>query len=125
MKLKTIMIGISVLTIFSCFADPEDKKEKFTYDSKGKRDPFYAVEEAKPAEDGVQPVVQALTPKEKLAKKGIVVSSIMWDAKKPAILINDEILEEGDTVQGVIIRNIEQDYVVFEIDGELVEVPIN
>ena len=49
----------------------------------------------------------------------------MWDSRKPAILINDEILEEGDTVQGVIIRNIEQDYVVFEIDSELVEVPIN
>lgn len=124
MKLKIIILTISVLGLFSCFADPVDKKEKFTYDSKGKRDPFYAIEEAKPAEDGVQPVAQSLSPKDKLAQKGIVVSSIMWDSKKPAILINDEILEEGDTVQGVIIRNIEQDYVVFEIDGELVEVPI-
>ena len=125
MKLKTLIMTISVMAVFSCFAEPMDKKEKFTYDSKGKRDPFYGVEEAKPAEDGVQPVVQTMSAKDKLAKKGIIVSSIMWDAKKPAILINDEILEEGDTVQGVIIRNIEQDYVVFEIDGELVEVPIN
>ena len=125
MKLKTLIMTISVLTIFSCFADSVDKKEKFTYDSKGKRDPFYAIEESKPADDGVQPVVSVLSPKDKLTKKGIVVNSIMWDSKKPAILINDEILEEGDTVQGVIIRNIEQDYVVFEIDAELVEVPIN
>lgn len=125
MKLKTMLISISILTIFSCFAEPVEKKEKFTYDSKGKRDPFFAIEEAKPADDGIQPVVQTLSPKDKLAKKGIVINSIMWDSKKPAILINDEILEEGDTVQGVIIRNIEQDYVVFEIDSELVEVPIN
>ena len=124
MKIKTLIITFSIMTAISCFAEPVDKKEKFTYDSKGKRDPFYAVEEAKPVEEGVQPVAQTISAKDKLAKKGIVVSSIMWDSKKPVILINDEILEEGDTVQGVIIRNIEQDYVVFEIDGELVEVPI-
>ena len=126
MKLKTIMTVLVLLNIFSCFAESgTDKKEKFTYDSKGKRDPFFAIEEAKPMDDGVQPLVQTLSPKDKLAKKGIVINSIMWDSKKPATLINDEILEEGDTVQGVIIRNIEQDYVVFEIDSELVEVPIN
>lgn len=123
--LKTLIMTISVLTVFSCFAEPVEKKEKFTYDSKGKRDPFYALEEAKPTEDGVQPVAKAVSAKEKLAQKGIIVSSIMWDSRKPAILINDEILEEGDTVQGVIIRNIEQDYVVFEIDAELIEVPMN
>jgi hypothetical protein len=99
-----------------------DKKEKFIYDSKGKRDPFFPITSVR--EEAVKERTQYLSPRQKLEKKGIVVTSIVWDPVNPAILINDDILEIGDTVQGVIIRAIEQDYVVFEVDGELVEVPL-
>lgn len=122
---KNIFLTVFALIFVSSLAfAASEKRDKFTYDSKGKRDPFFQTDTAPQVEEPGQKTAPAMTPKEKLAKRGIVVSSIMWDKKKPAILINDEILEEGDTVQGVIIRTIEKDYVVFEIEGELVEVPV-
>ena len=119
-----LIIGMVALWAFSAnsFA-AEDSQKKFQYDSKGKRDPFVPIDAREVETETIQPVDAGLTPKEKLENKGIVVSSIVWDANNPAILIGDSILEVGQTVKGVIIRAIEKDYVVFEVDGELVEIP--
>lgn len=110
-------------SFFSIYAQSvSGKSEKFMYDSKGKRDPFFYIEEKVEQKTEVSVV---MTPKEKLKQKGVIVSSIVWDPNNPAILVNDDILEVGDAVQGVVIRAIEQEYVVFEIDGELIEIPMN
>lgn len=125
MKKFTIIFFLNLglcLNIYSILG--EKSKEKFTYDSKGKRDPFFQTENVKPSGDIIQ-AVEKKTPREILKDRGIVINSIVWDPKKPAILINDSILEEGDSIQGVIIRNIEKDSVFFEIEGEVVEVSIN
>lgn len=121
---QILMSGlILIITALCAWSDEGSRGAKFTYDAKGRRDPFFIQDVKQTGE--VRAVEHILTPKEKLAQRNIVVSSIVWDPRRPAILINDEILEEGSTIQGVIIRTIEKEYVVFEIDGELVEMPIS
>lgn len=121
------MKNLFVFAIFSLILtgihSQELTKEKFVYDSKGKRDPFFKEEVVKES-GSIEPVEKNLSPMEKLNNKGISVSSIVWDPRNPAILINDDILEVGDSIKGVVIRAIEKEFVVFEIDGELVEVPM-
>ncbi len=122
------LLAVLVFGIFAAhFAFAVDllKKEKFSYDSKGKRDPFVSIDSA-PKEQTVEAQV-ALTPADKLKQKGITITSIVWDARNPSILIGDDILGVGQTIPNhsdVIIRDIEKDYVVFEVDGEMVEVTI-
>jgi len=95
---------------------------RFIYDHKGKRDPFFATVEQ--VEEVTGPV-DTTSPSERIKQLGITVTSIVWDANNPAVLIGDAILEVGHEVKGVIIRAIEKDFVVFEVEGELVEVPIS
>lgn len=121
--MKQIIILPIVMLFIATVSAQELTKEKFVYDSKGKRDPFFKEEVIKESGD-ITPVEKNLSPMEKLNNKGITVSSIVWDPRNPAILINDDILEVGDSIKGVVIRAIEKEFVVFEIDGELIEVPM-
>jgi hypothetical protein len=60
----------------------------------------------------------------KLKKKGpsapttLHLSGIMWDEKKPAAIINDNIVSAGDEVQGKKIIKIEKDKVILQEDGQ-------
>lgn len=115
----TVVILATSFAITCCMADTE----KFMYDSKGKRDPFFPVSQA--IKSDVGPKDLSLSPIEKLKAKGVHVSSIIWSENNPSILINDDILEVGQSFKGIVIRAIERDFVVFEVDGEVVEYPIN
>ena len=42
---------------------------------------------------------------------------IFWSATDPAAVINDKIVEIGDSVDGPIVRKIERTYTMVEIDG--------
>jgi len=114
----SLLIGILIMFPYNLFA------KEFIYDSQGKRDPFFKVSEVK-ENNTIEYAETSLTPKQKLAKLGVFPSSIIYDENSPAILIGDEILEVGSTIKGVIIRAIEKDYVVFEIDGEITEYSLN
>ncbi|MBN2144560.1 MAG: hypothetical protein JW774_08045 [Candidatus Aureabacteria bacterium] len=109
-----------------CGESTVSKKENFVYDSKGKRDPFFAVSEDT-GPKVPEPSLDELTGRQKLEKAGIKLNTIVWDMKRPAILVDgdDNIYGIGDRVKGIaVIRTVEKEYVVFEVDGELVEVTI-
>jgi hypothetical protein len=108
------------------FATDLSETEKFIYDSKGKRTPFYHVSAAQ-QETGIT-AVKGVTAVDKLKEMGITITSIVWDAKNPSILVGDDILGLGQTIpahNNVIIRRIEKDYAIFEVDGEMVEMSID
>lgn len=60
----------------------------------------------------------------KLAKKGpsrpeaLALSGIIWDEKKPAAIINDNIVSVGDEIQGKKVIKIEKNKVILQEDGE-------
>jgi hypothetical protein len=96
--------------------------EKFIYDSKGKRTPFFHVNAA--LQGTIITTVAGANAVDKLKQMGITITAILWDAKNPNILVGDDILSLGQTIpahDNVIIRKIEKDYVIFEVDGEMVE----
>ena len=86
-----IMVLLSFSISFKAQAE-NNQKEKFIYDSRGKKDPFYPLSD-RPKEKKNDETDDDLSPKEKLKQKGIFVSSIVWDPNNPAILIGDNILE--------------------------------
>ena len=114
----SLIIGILIIPSFNIMA------KEFIYDSQGKRDPFFKISAVKESTN-IEYSETSLTPKQKLNKLGVFPSSIIYDENSPAILIGDDILEVGSTIKGVIIRAIEKDYVVFEIDGEITEYSLN
>lgn len=123
--IKILSLCIMVLLISLPWAIAEDDQRKFQYDSKGKRDPFIPIDERVQESETIELIDEGMTPAEKLKSRGIHVNSIVWDATSPVILVGDNLLEVGQSIQGVIIRAIERDFVVFEVDGELVEVPLS
>jgi len=114
----SLIIGMLIIPSFNIMA------KEFIYDSQGKRDPFFKISAVKESTN-IEYSETSLTPKQKLNKLGVFPSSIIYDENSPAILIGDDILEVGSTIKGVIIRAIEKDYVVFEIDGEITEYSLN
>ena len=48
----------------------------------------------------------------------LVLSGIIWDNRTPLAVIDDTLLAEGDTVEGVTVRNIFHDEVLVEKDNE-------
>ncbi len=113
-------LALTVLTTHFSFAVDLFKKEKFNYDSQGKRDPFFSIDSI-PKDTEVLGTT-AVTAAEKI--KDIHITSIIYGPPNSSILIGDDILSVGQTIPGysnVMIRKIDKDYVVFEVDGEMVE----
>ena len=42
----------------------------------------------------------------------LVLSGIMWDEEAPLVIINNQILKEGDTISGFVIGEIRKDEVI-------------
>lgn len=86
-------------------------EEKFTYDAKGKRDPFVPLV----SEGGVY-ISDAYGIS---GIKDIRLEGIVWDEAKGSIaIINGEIVREGQKIGAAEILRIEKDTVIFNIDGE-------
>lgn len=45
------------------------------------------------------------------------LEGIVWNAKNPAAMINDRIVEEGKKLGSLLVKKIEKTFVVVELDG--------
>src|SRR3990167_5428489 len=93
-------------------------EEGFEYNAKGRRDPFIPLisESGGYASDAY----------EASAVEDIRLEGIVWDDAKGSIaIINGEIAKEGDSMGSVKILKINKDGVVFDINGESVNIELN
>ena len=89
------------LLIFVFFASSFafGQEESFTYDDKGKRDPFLALVD----ESGRYLLDIELADSSDVLK----LSGILWDSQgKSSCLINDQIVKIGESISGFTIKNI-------------------
>lgn len=131
MKINRLII-FCFLGIFFTFNIFSEEKDKFRYDEKGKRDPFFKVEVPLPDEicskcgkkyencicEDKDPIVE-------IKELGLLPNAIMMGDGDPAILVGDDILGIGDAKGPIIVRDIDKSYVVYEFKGELVEIAIS
>ena len=107
------MIIILALLLLTGVTSAEDN---FSYDSKGKRDPFIPlVSEGGYASDayGIGNV------------KDVRLEGIVWDKDNGSVaIINGEIVREGQSVGAIKVLAIEKDAVIFDVGGEEVKVDL-
>jgi type II secretory pathway component PulC len=107
-----------LLVIFVCFiCTAAFAEEQFTYDSKGKRNPFIPLLTS----DG------RLINLDKEAPKGdLIVEGIIFDKKgRSYAIVNGEVVGIGDAVAGYEILKIENDKVVFIKESKITEIKVN
>lgn len=114
MKRKTGRVLIAaiatLLTTGILFAE-----EGFEYDAKAKRDPFVPLVSGRGAYVSDAYAIGSI--------KDIRLEGIVWDeAKGSVVIINGEIVKEGQEIGVVKVLKIEKDGVVFYVDGEEVRV---
>jgi type II secretory pathway component PulC len=93
-------------------------EEGFKYDAKSKRDPFVPLisETGGYTSDAY----------EASAIEDMRLEGIVWDNVKGSIaIINGEIAKEGDLLGSVKVLKINKDSVVFNVNGESVNVELN
>lgn len=105
---KTIASCGVLLFIFAAFSFAE---EQFTYNAKGKRDPFVSL---------VTPDGRFLNlDKEEDISKGLSLEGIMYDKHGVSYaVVNSKVVKVGDEVSGYQVLKIEKDKVIFIKDGE-------
>ena len=86
--------------------------QEFRYDSHGKRDPF--VSPAQVLTTGTQ--VSA----GELRLEGVIVDPV----GSSYAIVNGQIVREGDTLEGFLIKKVQANQVVFEKAGEIFEVAL-
>lgn len=86
--------------------------EEFVYDSHGKKDPFGP------------PVVTTAEKTDEEVLSGVKLEGIIWDEKKPLAVINDKVVAAGDEVGGAKVIEIKQHEVLFDVDGQIVQVKL-
>ncbi|MEN6307432.1 MAG: hypothetical protein ABFD91_06715 [Anaerohalosphaeraceae bacterium] len=57
-------------------------------------------------------------PEGSLALGGLVVKGIVYTPQKPTAIISGQVVAEGETISGIVVRKIEKDIVEFEKDGK-------
>ena len=94
------------------------REEGFQYDAKSKRDPFTPLI----SETGGY----ASDASEASAIEDIRLEGIVWDEVSGSIaIINGEIAKEGDFLGSVKILKINKDSVIFDVNGESLEIGLN
>ncbi|HAZ09900.1 MAG: hypothetical protein A2047_00825 [Omnitrophica bacterium GWA2_41_15] len=115
LKCKVVM---AVLIICVIVGSEVFAEEMFTYNAKGKRDPFIPLisESGGYASDAY----------EASAAEDIRLEGIVWDEVKGSIaIINGEIVKEGDVMGSIKILKINKDSVIFDVGGENVKIDLN
>lgn len=101
LKLSAVILFFIVVPCFSA-----EKESEFVYNSHDKKDPFTAyVAEVEGTED-----VATLS--------DMRLEGIIWDENKPIAVINDKVMAVGDVIDGAVIKEIKQNEVVFEVNGQ-------
>lgn len=91
-------------------------KEKFVYDSGGRRDPFIPLVDNQTI-SGLR--ASFLPPKEKVRLPiEIAVKGILWNGQEYFAILNDQVLKKGQKLDGIELEKIEPDKVVLKYRGE-------
>jgi hypothetical protein len=109
---------ILVLSISGIALSPVFAGEEFKYNANSRRDPFIPLisETGGYASDAY----------EASAIEDIRLEGIVWDDVKGSIaIINGEIAKEGDYLGSVKILKINKDSVIFDVNGESVNIELN
>jgi len=112
--LRVFVIGI---LLFSSLPSFSLAQEEYTYDSKGKRDPFIAL---------VTPGGVLLTLDKEDVKTDLAVEGIIYDKQGSSYaIVNSEVVRVGDsTASGYQVLKIEDKKVIFIKEGSTREVPL-
>jgi type II secretory pathway component PulC len=83
----------------------------FSYDEKGKRDPFHPLVD----KDG-RYLVEIELP---FSSDVLNLSGILWDPQgKSSALINNQVVRVGDSIGGFAVKDISKDSVIISKDGK-------
>lgn len=112
--LRVFVIGI---LLFSSLLSFSLAQEEYTYDSKGRRDPFIAL---------VTPDGVLLTLDKEDVKTDLAVEGIIYDKQGSSYaIVNSEVARVGDsTASGYQVLKIEDKKVIFIKEGSIREVPL-
>ena len=117
-KMSPWAIGLLGLLVIGLISSEVFAEEGFKYNAKSKRDPFVPLisETGGYASDAY----------EASAIEDMRLEGIVWDNARGSIaIINGEIAKEGDSLGSVKILKINKDSVVFDVNGESVNVELN
>lgn len=105
---------ISLIIIFSCFlsmaGETEEEFKKVEYTSQNLRDPFINPFEIIEEETGTAPAVE-------IDLSNFHVQGMVWNTNKPQAVINNNVVEKGDMIDGAEILEIRRDGVYVLFDG--------
>ena len=100
---------------------PSLDDEAFIYDAQGRRDPFAPL-----VRDGKLVSSTVAGPTTSGSVGPLTLDGILWDPTGQSIvLINGTEAKIGDTVGGYVVRDIRQDAVTLEQDGDILVLQIN
>ena len=106
----TVLLIVSVVLAWAT-SEPSEKRENFSYDPAGHRDPFVPL-----VRDGR--LVGVAPPGSRMEGSKPVLYGILWDPGGHSIaLINDAEAKVGDSVGGFQVKEIRQDAVVLTNGG--------
>lgn len=106
--------GIILASLFFTFSSAE---EQFTYNARGKRDPFIPL---------VTPDGRLINlDKDEEATKGLGLEGIMYDKHgRSYAIVNGRVVKVGDEISGYQVLKIEKNKVIFIRDGQPTEVEL-
>ena len=117
-KIYLIFILLSILQLAPCSLQPVAcasslnlEETPFTYESRGRRDPFIPL---------ITKEGRVLTSYAKIASiNDIVIEGILYDPRGGSVVImNDFILKKGDNISDIIIESIEKHSVTLSFKGQ-------
>lgn len=113
-KIKAFFFALTIasfiLILKVCFA--QIGQEKFIYDSGGRRDPFVSLLD-KDSPTGLRRIFTPPEVKVELPVE-ITLKGILQKGEKFFAIINDEVMQKGDKIDEVEIKEIEKDKVILE-----------
>ena len=111
-KHKRRLCFLAVFLLFQAAGWAGEAKDDFTYDSRGKKDPFLPS----------QPV---WTPERTATRlRESFLDGVMWDNGKSLAIIDGKILKKGDGYLCAVLETIEKDRAVFRVGDEKITVVV-
>ena len=87
--------------------------DQFIYDSHEKKDPF------------APPVLSDVNEADSGLYANIKVEGIIWDENDPIAIIDNELIRVGDEVRGGKVAGIEENEVIFDIQGQEIRIKLH
>ena len=97
--------GLLLWLVLSFALGGLSRADELIYNSHGKKDPFAPPEINDQGQGGAEVL------------SGIKVEGIIWEKDNPLAVVNSKVVMVGETVAGVLVAEIKEDEVIFEING--------